>query len=223
MSSTSHACAVFDLDGTLLNGDSTGAWLSLQLRGSPWRLAAGLAVLPPALLLIRFPRLRRYGASLLLWIATAGVNEAGLQSKMNAFATRFHADRLGLRWYSDGIRALEKHLAAGDRVVVVTAAPQWLAERLLKPWLPSLQVIGSSLRRDSGGWVAQRHCRGAEKCRMLAEKGFGYRWTYAYSDSDDDAPLLVAAEQAFLINATERTICRANAAGVNRPTLLQWC
>jgi len=217
-----YKTVVFDLDGTLLNGDSTGTWLRLQLLRSPARLMVGLLVSPLALVLIKYPRSRRYGASMLLWIATVGVDEAGLSSQMEMFASKVNARNLGLYWYAEGINALEKHLAAGDRVLVVTAAPQYLAECLLKRWRPALQVIGSSLRRINGGWVAKRHCRGQEKCTILAEQGFGTHWAYAYSDSDDDAPILAAAERAILINATELTVNRAQVAGVKQPTLLNW-
>ena len=59
-----------------------------------------------------------------------------------------------------GLATLREHIARGDRVVVVTAAPQWLAERLLAPFAGDLQVIGSTLHKAGGGWIVQRHCRG---------------------------------------------------------------
>jgi phosphatidylglycerophosphatase C len=213
--------AIFDLDGTLLDGDCTREWLRLRLQKSLWRLMLALPVLPLALLLLRFPNLRRFGASALFWIATVGTDNASLLTSFDEFVKHFHDRRTCLCWFGDAIRQLEAHLVNGEQVVVVTATPQWLVERLLRPW-PEVRVIGSSLKSMLGGWIAGRHCRNVQKCYMLSEQGFGNAWAYAYSDSADDAPMLAAAEQASLINASARTVRLAIASGVKNPQVLHW-
>ena len=75
--------AVFDLDGTLLDGDSTGLWLWERLRRSPLRALLTLAVAPLAAPLVAIPRTRRAGASILLWIATFGLCEKGLSASLD--------------------------------------------------------------------------------------------------------------------------------------------
>ncbi|QWT21080.1 haloacid dehalogenase-like hydrolase [Bacillus sp. NP157] len=214
--------AVFDLDGTLLSADSTAEWLKWLLRESLLKGLAGLAVLPFALPLVTVAPLRRHGGSLLLWIASHGFDEGRLKASMDAFVRRFEAGEASFRWYAEGIATLDQHLAAGHRVVVVTAAPQWLAERLLAPWLERLTVIGSSLRRVGRGWVVDQHVRGALKAQRLAEEGFGKRWSWAYSDSDDDAPMLAPAEQAFLVNAGAGKHRRTAARGCGHAVGLRW-
>lgn len=213
---------VFDLDGTLLAGDSTETWLRTLLVSAWWRLLPALLILPLALALIKFSRLRRHGASILLWIATVGYDEVSLMAKATEFAESFRRERTRLRWRQDGIDVLQQHLAAGHRVIVVTAAPACLAERLLMPWADRLCVIGSSLSRIAGGWVGGRHCRGLEKCRFLAERGFGNRWSYAYSDSDDDAPILAAADNAFIVNAKPAVLANLAASGLARVKRVTW-
>jgi len=127
-----------------------------------------------------------------------------------------------MHWFDDGMKTLRQHIARGDRVVVVTAAPTWLAERLLVSHDHDLEVIGSSLRKVGGGWILERHCRGGEKCRMLVEAGYGEAWRYAYSDSDDDAPMLARAKEAFLVNASASIQRRAAARGASHALLVNW-
>jgi phosphatidylglycerophosphatase C len=215
-------CAVFDLDKTLLSADSTVMWMRGMLRASPWKLPAVFVVFPVALLLLHLPSARRTGASVLLWIATFGFDEAGLKQSIDAFAARFEQGMPSMRWFDDGIRALRKHLVAGHRVVVVTAAPQWLAARLLTSLGDNVPVIGSSLRRAGRGWVLERHCRGAEKCSMLFEAGYGDAWQWAYSDSEDDAPMLALAQEAFLVNANVKTRRLAAERGAPHATVVNW-
>jgi phosphatidylglycerophosphatase C len=215
-------CAVFDLDKTLLSADSTVTWMRGLLRASPWKLPAALVVLPVAWVLFHLPSARRAGASVLLWIATFGLDQAALKQSMDVFATRFEEGLRSLRWFEDGICELKDHIARGHRVVVVTAAPQWLAERLLMSFGSDLQVIGSSLQRVANGWVMQRHCRGIEKCHMLLDAGYGDAWRWAYSDSEDDAPMLACAQEAFLVNASAKIQRRAAARGVSRAVVVRW-
>lgn len=83
--------AVFDLDGTLLDGDSTALWLWGRARRSVPRLLATLIVAPVAIPMVIAPRTRRAGASILLWIATAGLDERALRASCIDFAARFQA------------------------------------------------------------------------------------------------------------------------------------
>lgn len=217
----SSQIAVFDLDGTLLAGDSTVAWLRMLLLSSGLRFLAAAMTLPACLLLIYFPSSRRIGASILLWIATFGYDKEALADSIESFARSFEAGRTSLRWRKDGLREMQQHAAAGDRVVVVTAAPAWLAERLLAQW-SGIAVFGSTLGRRQGGWVVARHCHGREKCRALEDGGYGAVWKYAYTDSPDDAPLLARAEHAFIVNTRPAVISRLEALGLSRLVQLRW-
>src|SRR5215469_12122923 len=66
--------AVFDLDGTLLDGDSTSLWLRERILRSMPRRCLAILLVPIAGPLLLIPRLRRIGASLMVWVATAGLN-----------------------------------------------------------------------------------------------------------------------------------------------------
>jgi phosphatidylglycerophosphatase C len=204
--------AVFDLDGTLLDGDSTALWLWSRVRRSVPRLLATLLVAPVAIPMVVAPRTRRAGASILLWIATAGLDERELRGSCADFAARFQTGGLPLHWRGPGMETLDEHLAHGDDVVVVTAAPTILAQALISPLDRPIVVLGTSLKRRAGGWVADVHCRNQRKCQALAEAGHGKRWAYAYTDSLDDLPLLRGADAPMIVGCGKAAKRRLNRA-----------
>ncbi|PIB92001.1 haloacid dehalogenase-like hydrolase [Caulobacter sp. FWC2] len=214
--------AVFDLDGTLLDGDSTGLWLWGRVKRSPLRALAVLAVAPFAAPLVMIPRTRRLGASILLWIATAGLSERALRESCARFGDTFRAGDSALAWRAGGLAALEAHLKAGDRVVVVTAAPAILAQALIGPLGHPIEVLGTSLKHRGGGWVADVHCRNQRKCQALAEAGHGARWAYAYTDSLDDLPLLRGAEKPVIVKGGEKAARRLFRAGLANGRAAAW-
>jgi phosphatidylglycerophosphatase C len=139
---------------------------------------------------------------------------------IEVFVKRFEQGRRGIRWRNDGLTAMDRHLAAGDRVLVVTAAPVWLAERLLGC---RSHVLGSTLVRRWGGWLIGHHCYAHEKCRTLEQNGYGTAWDYAYTDSYDDAPLLAAAgKHGFIVNARPGVVAKLTALGASRISHLRW-
>lgn len=214
--------AVFDLDGTLLDGDSTALWLWDRVRRSPLRALAAMAILPLAGPMVALPATRRAGASILLWIATAGLCEQGLRQSCASFGETFRAGRAPLAWRAGGMAALCEHLQAGDRVVVVTAAPAILAKALICPLGHPIEVLGTSLKRRGGGWVADIHCRNQRKCQALAEAGHGEHWAYAYTDSLDDLPLLRGAERPVIVKGGEAAERRLFRAGVANGRAAAW-
>lgn len=214
--------AVFDLDGTLLDGDSTGRWMTGLLLGSVLRASAAALIAPVACTMLLFPNLRKPGASAILWVATVGMDEPALRQSMQNFADRFALGKEKHDFKPAALAAFERHIADGHRVVVVTAAPRILATALLARWAPHVTVLGSSLKRTAGGWVADRHCRGDEKCRFMEENGYPGTWHFAYSDSDDDHPLLQRAERAFLVNTSRKVATALRKHGIATFEQVDW-
>jgi phosphatidylglycerophosphatase C len=214
--------AVFDLDGTLLNGDSTACWLWDRVRRSPLRALATLLAAPVAAPMVALPRTRRLGASILLWIATVGLSERALRASCRTFGETFRAGAGALAWRKGGLAALEQHLSQGERVVVVTAAPEILASALVEPLGLPVEVLGTSLKRRAGGWIADIHCRHQRKCQALAEAGHGARWGYAYTDSLDDLPLLRGAEKPVIVKGGDKAARRLFRAGLANGRAAAW-
>jgi phosphatidylglycerophosphatase C len=215
---------VFDLDGTLLDRDSTEHWLRGLYSSSGLRLLAGLLLAPFAGPLLLIPSQRRRGASLLLWLATWGMDEAALLASISSFVERMRAGRSRLGWRKGGLETLARHLTAGHRVVVVTGAPTILAGALLtsRGFVAPPEVLGTSLKPVAGGWGVERHCHGQEKCSILAEAGYGQSWAFAYSDSHVDLPILERAAQPFLVNAKRSSTLLLQARGLSSLRALRW-
>ncbi len=220
----SKISAVFDLDGTLLAGDSTGHWLHETLLASPLRLCAGLALLPATGPLLLHPASRPAGATPLFWLATLGLDESALRGSFADFVARVQRGQAALRWRERGVQTLERHLAQDHRVVVVSGAPALLVRALLEArgLGQQVRVLGTLLSRRAHGWTVYRHCHGAEKCRFLAEAGYGNTWSYAYSDSPEDAPILARASQPFLVNGRPRLVAALQRRHLPRLQPLSW-
>jgi len=203
---------VFDLDGTLLNGDSTAAWMIGRIRRSWWRTLLAVMVWPAATLLMA--RSRRLGASAFLWIASVGQDERTLRASFRAFAAQVRAGDGATAWRAAGVQVLRDHISRGERVVVATGAPAWLAEVLFERLGLQIEIVGSVLSPFWGGWIGSRHCRHHAKCEALAEAGHGHWWSIAYSDSADDWPLLARADRPRLVNGSQATIARLVKIGI---------
>ncbi len=194
---------VFDLDETLLDGDSASVWMMGRIRTSMWRTATAIVALPFALPLTLYAPSRRIGGSIFLWIVTVGLTEPELLHSFEHFAANASQGE-GVTWRAAGVAELEKHSKNGRTVLIATAAPAWLAESLAAKLPVHVPVVGSSLTRFMGGWIANYHCRHEAKCGAIQRAGYGERWAAAYSDSADDGPLLARATTAFLVNASRR-------------------
>ncbi|MFT3923594.1 MAG: haloacid dehalogenase-like hydrolase [Myxococcales bacterium] len=203
--------AVFDFDGTLIDGDSTTRWLLDVFKRSPVRLAVALLLLPVALPMTVLPATRRRGASIFLWLATLGLDEAAVDRSLTEFARRFQAGQLPLGFRPGGVETLERHLADGHRVAICTAAPAVVARALLTPWQQQIAIVGSPLRRIAGGWIFERHCYAWEKCTFLREAGYPDNWQFAYTDSIADRALLVNADRGYVINPSKLLLRRVRA------------
>jgi phosphatidylglycerophosphatase C len=174
------------------------------------------------LILIWIRSSRKAGASFLLWIATFGYDQDAITHSMQTFVKRFENGDFAVRWRSDGLATMQRHLAGADRVIVVTAAPEWLAAPLLASWT-GVRVLGSTLARRWGGWVIDKHCFGAAKCRALEQNGYGSEWHFAYTDSCDDAPLLAAAtECGFIVNPRRGVVAKLRTRIRSRIEPLRW-
>ncbi|WP_269913868.1 haloacid dehalogenase-like hydrolase [Acinetobacter sp. HY1485] len=189
---------IFDMDGTLLSADSTKIWLTQQLKSNPIRFIFALVILPIAMLLMQIKRFKGFGASLFVWVATFGLSEHQLKTNFSNFAHHLK----GLHWFADALTTLNEHLAQNRRVIVVTAAPEWLAQALISSLHLNIEVLGTPLKPVFSGWVGGQHCSHEQKVTRLKEIGITAPWFATYSDHiKDDYPILSHCENSYLINS----------------------
>jgi phosphatidylglycerophosphatase C len=213
---------LFDLDHTLIRCDSFSGFLRAALLRHPLRAAAAISTLPLVGGLYLVPRLRVPAVSVLIWIATVGLDQAALDELMEGHVAAVFGAEPSLTCRA-AVAALNAHVEAGARVVVVTGAAAALAERVCRRIgaQPS-HVIGSTLQPLLGGWVAHRHCYGPRKVRMAHEHGLGPRWDCVYTDSASDLPILVRSERRVLVNPRPQDRARVHAALGATFEIVEW-
>ncbi len=219
---------LFDFDGVLIRGDSFAAFVRARYRRAPWRLLFAVPLVVLAGPLALSGRGRWWIVRRLVEVSLLGVGEARYREHVRAFA-REHAER-PRSFLREGIRALRRHLADGDRVVVVTGCEQHLARDLFAaigleacaieearespegmvrcPRADRFELVASRLRPGWFGLRSAVHCFGVRKPRELAARGVAPPWAVAYTDSPADAPMLREAADAVLVNGTPGA-CRA--------------
>jgi phosphatidylglycerophosphatase C len=198
--------AVFDFDHTLTSWDSAARFFVWLLRRSPSRLLAGA---PIALLLspfAAFRRTRKIPVRFAVWLATFGRSHEQLHGLAIEHIAQVTAGG-GSFLRADARAQIISHQSQGHTVVIATGALEYLArEILVDEGIGDVTVVGSSLRSFLGGMIADQHCVGEQKIRMLRERGFDPPWTCTYSDHESDLPLLRAGTRQFLVNPTARTM-----------------
>lgn len=196
------AIVLFDFDGVLTHADTFELFVRQRYAQSAWRQLLALLALP--MLLLLWPATRRLRRAL-VHIALCGLDERRYRDAAAAFAADL-ARRPG-HVCRDGVRALRRHQAAGERVIVVTGCEHALVERVLAELgLPGVELVASRLVHGMLGMRLAHHNVGAGKLKALATHGVT-GWRRAYADSLQDVPMLKAAAEPVLVNGTPK-LCK---------------
>ena len=198
---------VFDFDNTLYRGDSGGDLLQWLLRRSVWRVLVALVASTVLLPMLAFLPTRRSGISGYLWIGTLGLKD---YRDLNALIKHYvvaRTDYLGGALLPIALGVLDRHLQAGDHVVIATGAPPELAKAILAfVAREDVPVVGSHEAPWFGGLTTVDHCHNENKLRCLTRAGFGGPIRTAYSDSKEDLPLLKKAKLPVVVNPKTSSI-----------------
>ena len=191
--------AAFDVDGTITKRDCVVPFMR-RISGAP-RVATRLAVRPDRLLPVLARRDRDGLKALAAAAAFRGQRHDDLCEAGASFAQMVHE-----RWLrSDTLQALQQHLDAGDRVVLVSAS----FEVYLQPLAALLgvdDVLATRLDVRDGvvtGALDGPNCRGPEKVARLHD-WLGDRslvHVEAYGDSAGDRELLADADVAHWVTS----------------------
>ncbi len=121
--------------------------------------------------------------------------------------------------WPETVRLAKDHIAAGREVWLVTATPQEIADVLAKR-LGLTGGLGTRIQRKDGvltGKVVGEALHGKAKrkaIRKLAkERNISLRRSYAYSDSQNDLPMLTMVGHAIAVNPDRVLVVHAKAAG----------
>jgi phosphatidylglycerophosphatase C len=209
---------LFDFDGVLIRGDAFSLFMRDCYARARWRKA--LVLLSSPWLLLVFPFSRRRVMRALVHLGLLGLDEARYRARVQAFASTL-VRRPG-NFRRDGLRALRRHQAAGDRIVIVTGCEDLLVRAVLAELgVANVEVLASRLRAGRFGMRADWHNVGRRKVELLALHGID-AWHVAYGDSDHDLPMLAVAGEAVLVNATPRFCRRVEKALGHAVTRAEW-
>ncbi|MEJ5913700.1 haloacid dehalogenase-like hydrolase [Pseudokineococcus sp. 1T1Z-3] len=203
-----QAVAVFDLDGTLLSGDSFGFFLAHLMRRPPARAVVAVVTAPAWLPAFLLSPTRLVAERYLVWLAAVGMTDEDFTAEAASFAAGHAGSRPG-RATSAVVARLREHQSRGDRVVVATGCASPLAELVCDALgLDGVEVVASRLTRSRWGLPRATPARGDGKLRALAAAGISLPVDHAYSDSSADLPLLRAARVPHVVNASPRDLRR---------------
>jgi HAD superfamily hydrolase (TIGR01490 family) len=209
-----HGVALFDLDRTLVPGSSLVVVArELLRRGLLDRRTAARHALGAAAFRRRGmsdEKVSRVRAGLLA--ALAGREQAAVLDALADVA----GDVMDLV-YPSARWLVSRHLAQGDFCVVLTAAPQELAE-VVAAGLGLHRAVGTRLEVVDGRFTGRLEgpfCYGAGKLdRLQRELGsFDLEMATAYSDSASDLPVLEGCGTAVAVNPDRRLHAAARRAG----------
>lgn len=197
---------VFDLDGKLLSSDATRIWITKQLKSHPLRFITAIAIIPLAILFMKFKKYKILGISIFLWIATYGLTRQQLEENFKTFAMGIKNNSIpNLYWFKEGISELNSHLIEGRDIVIATGSPELLAKELLESIGLNVRYVGIPLKNKVGGWVGGTYCINEEKVNRLKLIGINYKWFAIYTDDiKNDYPILINSKYPYLINADKQ-------------------
>ncbi|MBS0383294.1 MAG: haloacid dehalogenase-like hydrolase [Proteobacteria bacterium] len=209
---------LFDFDGVLIRGDTFGMFMRERYARAWWRKGLVLLAAPWLLLVLPFSRRRMLRA--LVHLGLLGIDERRYRELAGVFATALvHRPR---QFHREGLRALRRHQAIGDHVVVVTGCEETLARGVLAELgLHDIEILASHLAPGHFGMRSVWHNVGRRKVEQLAQHGIE-AWQLAYSDSSQDLPMLALATEAVLVNATPRLCKRIEKALGRSVTRVEW-
>jgi HAD superfamily hydrolase (TIGR01490 family) len=201
--------ALFDLDHTLLDGDSDVLWCDFLMD----RGVLDRAVSEPRNLAMA----RDYQAGMVspqdfceFYVGTlAGRTRAEWQPLREAFL----AEAVRPRLVAEGLACLERHRAAGHVLVLTTATNRYITELTARA-LGIEHLIATECELGADGRFTGRvsetlNMREGKVVRLhdwLAERGqcLDDRHSVFYSDSINDLPLLSAVREAVVVDADAR-------------------
>ncbi|AIF46790.1 HAD family hydrolase [Dyella japonica] len=194
---------LFDFDGVLIHGDAFYLFMRDRYRRSWLRKLGALCAVPWMLLVAPFSR--KLAERALVHVGLMGLNEHRYRAAAETFGAGLV--RRPRQFCRDGLNALRRHQASGDRVIVVTGCEHVLVSHILAQLgLGGIDVLASQLRPGPLGMRVKLHNVGRRKPAQLAAFGVS-EWHVAYSDSLADAPMLKPAAEAVLVNGTPK-LCK---------------
>jgi len=184
--------ALFDFDGTITKKDTLFDFIIFAVGYKTFIIK--LISLVPLLILYTLKIIPNWYAKEKL---LAAYFKGWELKNFDTIAHKYAQERISSITKEEAIKAIEKHKANGDLIVVVTASCQnWV-----KPWCDEYKIdcIATRLEIKNGkltGRFDGKNCYGKEKVNRIKEKYnlSNYKKIYAYGNSKGDKEMLDLAQ-----------------------------
>jgi len=186
-----HAVALFDLDDTILDGDSDVLWFQ-------WLHSNGLIDDGPLRRMEEIYRRYREGsddAEEFIELQTLGI-EGWTAEQLERACRRFFVEELSHRLLPEARRIVQGHRGAGDRAVLLTAVMEPRLVPLVEAWGFD-GVLGTTIQMTEGRvstTIVPPYCFREGKAvkleRYVEEHGIDLTASSFYADSINDLPVL---------------------------------
>ncbi|PSJ45053.1 HAD family hydrolase [Zobellella taiwanensis] len=196
------ALAIFDLDETLIAGDSASLWLAFLAREG--RVSEALLAEERRLMADYYQGEMDMEAYMTLTLSPL---QGRRPDELAPLVTRFIEHEIAPLVYPQARATLDWHRRQGHRCLIISAT----AEYLVAPIALSLgveQAIGIEAQLERGryngrarGVFSYRQGKVTRLTQWLERQGLSPAFSYGYSDSHNDLPLLEYVDEAAVVNA----------------------
>ena len=207
--------AIFDLDNTLLGGDSDHAWGEF--------IVAHQIVDPEAYQAQNDRFFNDYLAGKLdiqvylnFCLQLLGEHET---AQLNAWHEAFMAAKITPIILPKALALIEKHSAAGDTLMIITATNRFITAPIARKLGIDI-LLATECERDDKGFTGRttdvpcfREGKVTRLQRWLLENNRTLNGSYFYSDSHNDLPLLSMVEHPVAVDPDETLKAHAEAQG----------
>ena len=196
--------AFFDIDKTIINGDSMILLIKYTVRKHPLALLKLPRVFKDVIL-YRLKLISLKEAKETMFFTLNYLNKKDLQD--------FYENVLLKRMYKDGLKEVREKKSKGYKVVLVSASPECYIK-----YFNTIEevdfVIGTILEETKDNYINEivgENCKGEEKVRrinkFLEENKItiDYENSFAYSDSLADIPMMNLVKNKAFINFNKRS------------------
>lgn len=195
------ALALFDLDDTLLDGDSATLWFHYMVE---------LGIAPAAMLAEEEQMMARYYAGELEMADYMAFTLQPLAGKtvqqVADWVQKFVEQSIPQRLFTEGLARIMHHRQQGDRVLIISAS----GEHIVRPIAALLgveEVLAIELEQDAGCYTGRTRgilsFRSGKVTRLeswMQLQQESLAGSFGYSDSINDLPMLQAVDHPCVIN-----------------------
>ncbi|MGY4003567.1 HAD family hydrolase [Aeromonas sanarellii] len=195
------ALALFDLDETLIAGDSASLWLEYMV-AEELAPASMIAEEQAMMSLYHQGKMDMHQYMAFTLQPLAGRSRQWLDQQCHHFAEQVLRERL----YPEGLARIEWHRERGDELVLISASGEHLVAPMAK-MLGMDHCVAILLDEESGmltgqtrGTLSFREGKVARINQLFAGRDNPWQGSFGYSDSHNDLPMLRAVSHPHAVN-----------------------